>query len=578
MHQLWRGLCGETTRRRLGSRAFLVLLLLSILSLGTGLTTIPVMDRDEARYAQASKQMVESGNFVDIRFQEDARLVKPAGVYWLQAASATAFGGPAAPIAAYRLPSLAAAVAAVMLTAWFGARTFGASVGLTAGLLLTVALVVQVEARTGKTDALLLLSILVAQVALARMVLGGPTSTRAFVGAPLVFWLAQGAGLMIKGPIITLVSATTIAAYGLWQRDRDLLRRLRLGPGLAVVFAVMAPWLVLVTINHGWDFYQQAFGRALLSKVAVGQESHGAPPGFHTLALALTFWPGTVLLALAAAAAWRGRSDPSVRFLIAWVVPTWLVFEAVATKLPHYTLPTFPAIALLAGLGLRDAASILAARGWRWLHGGLAVLAVMTGLALAAFPLGVTIALDGAPAPHVAAVLTTAVGLGLVVLLARLARSPTPPRLLSVVLAAALFYGLTFHVVLPRVDALWPSARVAARVATLEGCTTIPVAMAGYPEPSNVFNLGTETVLGGGEQAADHLVAHPTCGVAVVDARARPAFDEALARAGAEIRSLGTVAGINVSKGNPLTLDLVTLAASAIESRKTTRAAARTGP
>jgi 4-amino-4-deoxy-L-arabinose transferase-like glycosyltransferase len=557
--RLWRRLGGDDDARRLTPGALAFLLVLAVLTLGSGLTTLPVMDRDEARYAQASKQMLESGNLVDIRFQDDARLVKPAGVYWLQAASAAAFGGPAAPIAAYRLPSLVAAVAAVALTAWFGARLFGAGVGLAAGLLLTTALVVQVEARTGKTDAVLLATILIAQVASARLALGGG---RAFVGAPLVFWLAQGVGLMIKGPIITLVSGTTLLAWGLWQRDRDLVRRLRLGPGVAVMVAVLAPWIVLITLEHGWAFYQQALGRALLSKVAVGQESHGAPPGSHTLALALTFWPGVVLAALAAATVWRRRREPAVRFLVAWIVPTWVVFEAVATKLPHYTLPTFPAIALLAALGLRDAGAILAHRGWRWLHAAVGVVAAAVALALAAFPLATASWLGEGRAPPLAAVLASGAGLAVLVLVVRLARSPTPPRLLAVALACTVFYGATFQVVLPRLDALWPSARVAARVAALEGCTRIPVAVAGYPEPSNVFHLGTPTVLGTGGRAAEHLLAHPRCGVAVVDGSARPGFDDALAEADARTRSLGTVTGINVSKGERLTLELVTLAAS----------------
>ncbi len=573
--RLWRRLCGDGDARRLGPSAVAFLLVLAVLTLGSGVTTLPVMDRDEARYAQASKQMLESGNLVDIRFQDDARLVKPAGVYWLQAASAAAAGGPDAPIAAYRLPSLVAAVAAVVLTAWFGARTFGAGVGLAAGLLLTAALVVQVEARTAKTDAPLLAAILTAQVALARIAL---ERGRAFVGAPLVFWLAQGVGLMVKGPIITLVSGTTLVAWGLWQRDRDLLRRLRLGPGLAVMLAVLAPWIVLITLEHGWAFYQQSLGRALLSKVAVGQESHGAPPGFHTLALALTFWPGTVLLALAAAAAWRGRREPAVRFLVAWIVPTWLVFEAVATKLPHYTLPTVPALALLAALGLRDAGAILAVRGWRWLHGALAVVAVATALALAALPLVATLGLGDAPAPPAAAVLAGAAGLALALLVARLARAPSPPRLVAVVLACVVFYGSTFHAVLPRLDALWPSARVAERVAALEGCTSIPVAVAGYREPSNVFNLGTRTVLGDGGRAAAHLLDHPRCGVAVVATRARPAFADTLARADAGTRALGTVAGINVSKGQRLDLELVTLTGSDVVPPQPPRAAAPSPP
>ncbi|NBB70315.1 MAG: hypothetical protein GVY33_08315 [Alphaproteobacteria bacterium] len=99
-------------------------------------------------------------------------------------------------------------------------------------------------------------------------------------------------------------------------------------------------------------------------------------------------------------------------------------------------------------------------------------------------------------------------------------------------------------------------------MAALEGCARIPVAVAGYAEPSNVFNLGTTTVLGTGGRAAEHLLAHPRCGVAVVAGSARPAFDDAVAEADARTRSLGTVAGINVSKGERLTLELVTLAAS----------------
>ena len=50
------------------------------------------MDRDESRFAEASRQMVETGNFVDIRFASTARYNKPAGIYWLQAASAELVG------------------------------------------------------------------------------------------------------------------------------------------------------------------------------------------------------------------------------------------------------------------------------------------------------------------------------------------------------------------------------------------------------------------------------------------------------------------------------------------------------
>ena len=61
----------------------------------------------------------------------------------------------------------------------------------------------------------------------------------------------------------------------------------------------------------------------------------------------LTFWPAAPLAAVAAPAVWRHRREPTTRFLLAWVVPCWIVFELVVTKLPHYVLPLYPAIAIL---------------------------------------------------------------------------------------------------------------------------------------------------------------------------------------------------------------------------------------
>ena len=49
---------------------------------------------------------------------------------------------------------------------------------------------------------------------------------------------------------------------------------------------------------------------------------------------------------------WTHRREAAVRFLIAWIVPSWIVFEMIKTKLPHYVLPLFPAIACLAALAL----------------------------------------------------------------------------------------------------------------------------------------------------------------------------------------------------------------------------------
>ena len=87
----------------------------------------------------------------------------------------------------------------------------------------------------------------------------------------------------------------------------------------------------------------------MLSKFVGAQESHGAPPGLYLLLFWVTFWPGATLAGMAAPAVWRARREPGAQFLLAWLMPSWIVFELVITKLPHYVLPLYPAIAILIG-------------------------------------------------------------------------------------------------------------------------------------------------------------------------------------------------------------------------------------
>ena len=68
------------------NRNYILLFLFSLLMTVSGLASMPPIDRDESRFVQATKQMAESGDYVDIRFQEDVRYKKPVGVYWLQSA------------------------------------------------------------------------------------------------------------------------------------------------------------------------------------------------------------------------------------------------------------------------------------------------------------------------------------------------------------------------------------------------------------------------------------------------------------------------------------------------------------
>ena len=157
----------------LGSLHYLLLALFCLAAFLPGIFSLPPTDRDESRFVQATKQMVETGDFVDIRFQDVPRYKKPAGIYWLQAAAVLASGdGADAPIWVYRTVSVAGAIVSVLTAAWLGARLFRASAGLVAGFGMAGILMLGFEARIAKTDATLLATGLLAQAALAAVYLG----------------------------------------------------------------------------------------------------------------------------------------------------------------------------------------------------------------------------------------------------------------------------------------------------------------------------------------------------------------------------------------------------------------------
>src|SRR5208283_606799 len=154
-------------------RALGVLLVVSLVLFLPGFFQIPPVDRDEAYFAQATKQMIETGDYVDIRYQDDVRYRKPVGIYWLQAAvvnTATALGVRNAPttIWLYRVPSLIGAIGAVLATYWCALAFVSRRGALLAALMMAGSAVLGVEARLAKTDAVLLFTVVIAMGVLAR--------------------------------------------------------------------------------------------------------------------------------------------------------------------------------------------------------------------------------------------------------------------------------------------------------------------------------------------------------------------------------------------------------------------------
>src|ERR1700686_2412945 len=200
------------------ARAVAFLLVCGLLLFLPGFFNIPPIDRDEARFAQATKQMVETGDFVDIRFQDDVRYKKPVGVYWLQSAAvetASALGVPRARLRIwlYRIPSLIGAIGVVVATYWAALAFVSRRAAFLAGLIMATSILLGVEARLAKTDAVLSLTVVMAMGAMARAYLAGQgersVNTHPLVTAA-VFWTAIAFGVLIKGPLILMVAGLAI--------------------------------------------------------------------------------------------------------------------------------------------------------------------------------------------------------------------------------------------------------------------------------------------------------------------------------------------------------------------------------
>lgn len=554
MSSFFSDLTRSDDRYGLSVRAWLVLMLISIGAMVPGLFSIPSMDRDESRYAQASRQMMETGDYVDIRFQEAPRHVKPAGIYWMQVITTQPFGGPDAPIGAYRLPSFLTGLIAVALTAWMGARLFSPTVGLVAGLVLATSLMMQIEVRTAKTDAALLAAAMMAQLGLIMILTRVKEARPKFWGWPALMWAGTGLALLIKGPIVAMFTAFTLFGYVALKRDVSLIWKTRPLYGLLLAAAIFLPWLIAINIQTDWDFFREAVGHALFGKVGKADDSHGGPFGYHTLLIPVTLWPGAVLIGLAGLVAWSRRGEDLIQLLLLWILPGWLVFEIVQTKLPHYVLPAIPAMALLMGLGVEEAHKLLSGMPQKILHWVLAVLTGLVGLALGAVPLLGAEEIGVAPNEffYLSLVFGGLGALGVVIL----AFSKDLRGVLLSAVGAVALYTMVLGVVIPNIDELWPSHRAANFIDRLEGCEDIQLVTAGYREPSNVFNSGTDTILGrDGVEAAQALLAAPSCRIALVEAQLEQGFLTAITEQGGTVSKLGEQVGFNAVKGDGLVLN-----------------------
>jgi len=593
-----------------GPMGALALLLIVAAVYLPGLTAIPTVDRDEARFAQASRQMLESvalppgeldtrpfeqaagaalsagahaGGLVVPMVRSTPRLKKPPLIYWLQGGVAWLLtGGDPLRDAVwmYRLPSVLSAIAACLATWRLGLSLIDPRGAWLAGVLLGVCPMVVWDAHQARADQMLLACTTLAMWALTRIWVTrdqGAKSMRRRWGAPLALWLAIGAGVLVKGPITPMVVVLTALGVCVITGRYAWLVRTRPVLGLVVLAALVAPWVVAVGQRVGWGvLWSSAFGETIGRSASV-HEGHWGPPGYHTLLAAVLFWPGSMLTLAAFVrvgrlavrlprperpgwiagvrtlpSRWRRRvpgRDAEV-LLLAWIVPSWIVFELIATKLPHYPLPVYPALALVSAWAVVDAArGVIDSASVARLRLGLRVWGVIGVTLTAAVPAGVS--LLGGDWLAIGAACVGAVACALLIWRALVgfdAGRVMQAQLLGV--AGAVVFGATFlQLVLPRASALWITRRLSTAIEARDAAGR-PIASAGFHEDSLVFATRGRVEWIGADQVRSWAGANPR-GLLVAP---KGASAELLAEGW---RPVAEVWGINYAGGRLVTLEVL---------------------
>jgi 4-amino-4-deoxy-L-arabinose transferase-like glycosyltransferase len=335
-----------------------------------GTWSLPLIDRDEPRFAEASREMIERGNYIVPYFNNQLRLDKPPLTYWAQVASYHVFGENDF---AARFPSaIAATLTAILIVAW-GRKMGGEKLGWWAAIIFTLSLQTFVHAKAAVADMWLVLFITLAHWAGYELFQRPTLNQGAAVSRPpwaiwksrsLVFYLALAFGFLAKGPIAW---TPLLAVIGLiiYTRDWQMLRRFKFAVGIALMLAVVALWGIPALIQTHGEFFTMGIGRHVVTRSFMTLEGHGASSlgmyalllPFYFVTIFISFFPWSIKLPWLIRKLLRkreaevdvpGYSGILIDTYLLWgIAIIFVIFTLVSTKLPHYTLPAFPLLALL---------------------------------------------------------------------------------------------------------------------------------------------------------------------------------------------------------------------------------------
>ena len=329
---------------RISWQRCLLLFLIVLLLAAPQAALLPLIDRDEPRFAEAAREMVQGGDYVLPHFNNVPRYDKPPLIYWCQAAAYAIFGQNAF---AARLPSLVATAATAVLIYTWGVRLGRTWIGLAAALSYSFCLQTMQQGRVATADALLIFFMTLAAFT-GWLIVRPRSGARAPFACFVMLALAFAGGFLAKGPEAWLPLIAILACA----------RGQRLGVTLSFVggLALMLIWGIPAYIHTEGAYLWQSWKAGIADRAWGSDQGHGASSiWIYLLELPyyfIGFWisamPWSVLIALNARRLFAGwKLDLADTYLLLNVAPLWIIFTLMATKLPHYTLPTFPMIALL---------------------------------------------------------------------------------------------------------------------------------------------------------------------------------------------------------------------------------------
>lgn len=302
------------------------------------LGAVPLYDLDEGAFTEATREMIESGNYITPHKDGNPRYDKPVLIYWLQAASTQTFGFDEFSL---RLPSALAATLWVLALWVFVRERIDAPTATVTGLVMVLSLQVSLIAKAAVADALLNLFISLTFFEIYRFYTHPRTDTGSDLGQRYLWraYLWMGLGFLTKGPV-AIFFPVVVSLLFFWSQGamRRWLQAAFAPLGWIIFILVAGPWYLAIFLDDGGGFFESFFLKHNAGRFGEAMHGHAGFPGYYVLMLPVILLPFSGWFLTLLPALRQSWADPLERFLWIWFAVVFLFFSFSGTKLPHYLL------------------------------------------------------------------------------------------------------------------------------------------------------------------------------------------------------------------------------------------------